>query len=122
MFGDIGKALAVINPTGLIGTVASMGGSVLGYMGQKEANETSIEEAGKNRAFNSAEAARQRAWQEQMRSTGYQTAVADLKAAGLNPAMLYGTGGGGGQSASGAQGSGTNAVGGNEIRIDTNMT
>jgi len=92
MFGDIGKALGVLNPTGLIGTVASVGGSLLGYKGQKEANETSIEEAAKNREFNSAEAAKQRAWQEQMRGTGYQTAIQDLKAAGLNPMLAYSQG------------------------------
>lgn len=92
MFGDIGKALGVLNPTAVLGTVASVGGSLLGYQGQKEANETSIEEAAKNREFNSAEAAKQRAWQEQMRSTGYQTAMADLKAAGLNPMLAYSQG------------------------------
>ena len=88
MFGDIGKALGVLNPTAMIGTVASVGGSLLGYKGQKEANETSVEEAAKTREFNSAEAAKQRAWQEQMRGTGYQTAMADLKAAGLNPMLV----------------------------------
>ena len=92
MFGDLGKALGVLNPTAMLGTVASVGGSLLGYKGQKEANETSIEEAAKNREFNSAEAAKQRAWQEQMRSTGYQTAMADLKAAGLNPMLAYSQG------------------------------
>lgn len=92
MFGDIGKALSVINPAGMLGTVASVGGSLLGYQGQKEANETSIQEAAKNREFNSAEAAKQRAWQEQMRSTGYQTAMQDLKAAGLNPMLAYSQG------------------------------
>lgn len=38
--------------------------------------------------------------------TSYESQVAHMKAAGLNPAMLYGMGGGGGQSASGAQPSG----------------
>lgn len=92
MFGNIGSALAAINPTTWLGTMASVGGSLLNYQGQKEANETSIEEAAKNREFNSAEAAKQRAWQEQMRGTGYQTAMADLKAAGLNPMLAYSQG------------------------------
>lgn len=35
--------------------------------------------------YNSAEAERQRAWEEHMASTQYQRAVEDLKKAGLNP-------------------------------------
>lgn len=35
---------------------------------------------------------REREWQESMANTAYQRAVADMKEAGLNPAMMYSSG------------------------------
>ena len=59
------------------------------------------EQTAKTMAFNSAEAAKTRDWQERMANTAHQREVQDLLAAGLNPVLSV-TGGNGASVGSGA--------------------
>ena len=60
-------------------------------------------------AFSASEAQKNRDWYDLQRSTSYQTAVQDLRAAGLNPALAYAQGGA--ASSSGAISAGVSASG-----------
>ena len=66
--------------------------------------EYQTQSAEKAMQFSAEEAQKNRDWQEKMSNTAYQRAIADLKAAGLNPILAYTQGGATTPSGSSASG------------------
>jgi hypothetical protein len=94
-----GITSAVGNVTKSIGDafspISGLAGTVGAYLGTQSTNQLQQQLQTQAQQFNAAQTQQQMDFQKQMRSTQYQTAVEDLKAAGLNPMLAYTQGGAG---------------------------
>lgn len=88
-------------------------GGVLGFIGQQQTNQKNWDIAQAANAASAQQAQAQMDFQERMRETQYQTAVEDMKKAGLNPMLAYSQGGAG--TPTGAMGQVSTAKVGNTL-------
>lgn len=88
VFGSIGTA---INP--ILGAGLTIGGNILGnYFQNRVVNSSLTGKEVQQNEFNAQQAQLNRDFQAEMSNTAYQRGVADMQAAGLNPALMYGNG------------------------------
>ena len=92
----------------------AIGAAALSYLGQQQTNQKNWDIASAANQASAQQAQNQMDFQERMRRTQYQTAVEDMKKAGLSPMLAYFQGGAG--TPSGAMGQVSTAKVGNAIQ------
>jgi hypothetical protein len=108
MFGALASGLGLTVPQ-----LGGLGGGIAGFIGQQQTNQKNWDIAQAANQASAEQARAQMLFQERMRETQYQTAVEDMKKAGLNPMLAYSQGGAG--TPSGAMGQVSTAKIGNVI-------
>lgn len=102
-FDGITSAIGnIVKDVGLKDVASPLIGAVGSFLGQSSANQSNRDLLNLSNQFNAAQSKDQMDFQERMRANQYQTAVTDLRAAGLNPMLAYSQGGAGNLSGSAA--------------------
>lgn len=91
----------------LIGNIFSANTSAQNTQAQIQAQQGMLQET---EQFNAGQVQQQEQFQQQMSSTAYQRASADMQKAGLNPMMMFGSGGAASSPSGGAASVGTPSV------------
>lgn len=112
--GSIGSAIGSLG--GVVKDFSPLISGTAGYFGQQSANETNMELADKQMAFqresqniqnssNAYQASVVRDWEENLSNTAWQRGVKDMQAAGINPMLAFMKGGASTPTSSPASGS-----------------